>query len=505
MKSRCNNQVQENDFSNYPLVTYTWEDSVSSGSININPLSSCNPPINIINANIEIKNNWLLDYIHLTWDNPWNEKVKIIRISPEEKQFLIEDWVDYLDDYDTRIWNYSYFIAVYNDCIKSGLYSDLLKINYESKADLTVLFLSILKNELTLHIPNTIELYSSTKIKLECSDTSGTFISSLLINSKYTFDNDTLKKYFTCEASFFDKNWKFQKSELFVNNPIKDLYIKEKQALDYAYKWDSANQIFNLLYLNTPKFDSTAYLTYGKSSLYLVNILAKTYLSSENLSFDALKNLWYIWDNVSINDKITAEDYINLLLFIEKVLIKFQKDIYSYVNDNYWNKKYNLVLSDINQNINLIKKLKLLEITDKQKYNDLLACISRQDCIDLSILNGLEIVWIQEISVNTYKDYMKLLYFHMWYETYKQKFYSLDDYNMFIDIIVESVSYGNTFYDNKISYQSFRNLQYEILLHLNLQKNISYLVEKHLEKILAIYKTSSKEDMIWLLRDFLGR
>lgn len=501
----ADNQVLENDFSDYPLVTYTGEDNISSWSININPLSTCNPPKNITNANIEIKNNWLLDYIHLSWDNPGKEKVKIIRISPENKEFFVEDWVNYLDDYDTRIWNYSYFIAVYNDCIRSWLYSDLLRINYEWKDNLTALYLSILKNELTLHIPETIKLSSSTKIKLECKDSLGTFINSFLINNKYTFDTTTLKKYFTCEASFFDINWKFQKSELFVNNPIKDLYIREKLALDYIYKWDSVNQIYDLLYLNTPKFESWAYLSYWKSALYLVNILAKTYIYDENLSFDAFKNLGYIWANISVNDKIKEEDFINLLLFIEKDLVKYQKNIYDFINNNYWNKKYSLVLNDITKNINLIKRLKQFEISDKQKYNDLLACIYMQDCKDFSILNGLDQSGKQEISVNTYKDYMKLLYFNMWYETYKQKSYSLDDYNKFVDIIIESVSYWNTFYDNKISYGSFRNLQFEILLHLNLQKNISYLVEKHLEKILAIYKTSSKEDMIWLLRDFLGR
>jgi hypothetical protein len=111
----------------------------------------------------------------------------------------------------------------------------------------------------------------------------------------------------------------------------------------------------------------------------------------------------------------------------------------------------------------------------------------------------------QSIDIDIYKDYMKTLYFNLWYESYKNNLYSQDDYNKFIDIIVESISYGNSFYDNKISYESFRNLQYEILLHAKLQENISYLVEKHLEKILLIYNTSSKEDMIWLLRDFLAR
>jgi hypothetical protein len=111
----------------------------------------------------------------------------------------------------------------------------------------------------------------------------------------------------------------------------------------------------------------------------------------------------------------------------------------------------------------------------------------------------------QSIDIDIYKDYMKILYYNLWYDSYKQNLYSLDNYNKFIDIIVETVSYGNDFYNQTISYKSFRNLQYEILLHANLQENISYLIEKHLEKILLIYNTSKKEDMIWLLRDFLSR
>lgn len=503
------NQIEENNFSGYPLIIYELEDQENNqlNSSNANSLSVCNSPKSIINTNIEIKNNWLLDYIHISWDNPWKEKVKIIKISPINKEFLIDDWVNYLDDYDTKVWYYSYFIATYNDCNKRWLYSDLIKINYLWKDFSSKLYLSILKNELTLNIPNTIEIDNSIKIKLECKNSLGIFINDFLVNNKYVFDNDILKKYFTCESSFFDKNWVFQKSELFINKPFLDSYIREKQALDYVYKWDSTNQIYNLLYLNSTKFDSWAYLKYGKSSLYLVNILAKTYITSEELSFDALKNLWYIWwTDISFQTRITEEDFINLLVFIEKDLNKFQKNIYTYVNENYWDKKYNLVLDDINQNIILIKKLKEFEKIDKQKYDNLLECISKVRCKDINLLDWIDTIWLkQEIDINTYKNYMKILYHNLWYETYKQSFYSLDQYNKFIDILVESVSYENSFYDNKINYESFRNLQYEILLHLNLQKNISYLVGKYLEKIILIYDTTKKEDLIWILRDFLNK
>lgn len=35
-------------------------------------------------------------------------------------------------------------------------------------------------------------------------------------------------------------------------------------------------------------------------------------------------------------------------------------------------------------------------------------------------------------------------------------------------------------------------------------KNISYLVEKHLEKINKIYESSKKEDLLEILRDYLN-
>jgi hypothetical protein len=38
-----------------------------------------------------------------------------------------------------------------------------------------------------------------------------------------------------------------------------------------------------------------------------------------------------------------------------------------------------------------------------------------------------------------------------------------------------------------------------------LGENISYLTDKHLEKINAIYVSSKKEDLIEILREFLSR
>lgn len=497
---------EENTYLWFPLVKFIQENSVSNNLV-WNKIESCISPKSITNAKIEIKNSWLLDYIHLSWDNPWKEKVKIIRNYPENKEFLVTYWVNYLDDYDVREWqNYSYFIAVYNDCNKSWLYSDILKINYSWEKIQTKIYLSLSKDILTLNLPNTIEIGNLTEINLKCNDNFNDILNEKMVNYKFQFDKKFLEKTFFCEASFFDNNWKFQKSELYVNNVEKGIYIKEKEALDYIYKWISSNLLFDWLYLNISKFDSWAYLTYWKSSLYLVNTLAKVYLSNENLSLDALKNLWYLWINISAQDKITEENFINLLLFIEKDINKFQKGTYEYINKNYSNKKYNITLDEIKSNLYYIEKLKEYENVNNKKFNDLLNCISKITCNDIDLIKVIDKWDIkQEIDVNSYKDYMKILYFSYGEDSFKKYNYSLEDYNKFVDILVESVSYGDTFYDNKISFDSFWNLQFEILLHKNLQKNISYLVEKHLEKILQIYNTSQKEDMISVLREFLSR
>lgn len=500
-----NNIQEENNFFGYPLVKFEQDDSVI-----INWWSNsniyCSSPIHVKNTKIEIKSNWLLDYIRLSWDNPWKEKIKIIRISPEYKEYYIEEKFNYFDDFDILSWKkYSYFVIVYNNCNNSWLYSNLIDIDYIWRDMSNKLYLSRIKNDLVLNIPSTMIYDSKTKIRIECKDYLDTFIDSYLINYKYTFDINAFKNYFTCEASFFDKNWILQKSEIYINNQIKDYYIKEKQALDLIYKWDSTNQIYNLLYLNAPKFDSWAYLTYGKSSLYLINILAKTYISDEKISFEALKSNWYFPSNVSLGDRIPQEDLIKILLFIEKDLLKFYRDIYNFINENYWNKKYSLVINEINSNIYYIDKLNEYQNSNEKKYKSLLYCISKEWCMDFGIIKTNTDIELQENDVNTYKDYMKILYYKYWEKSYKKYNYTTEDYNKFIDILVESISNWDEFYDTKISYNSFRNLQYEILLHKKLKENISYLVEKHLQKILQIYWTSKKEEMIWILRDFLNK
>ncbi|NDK07822.1 hypothetical protein EOM39_01090 [Candidatus Gracilibacteria bacterium] len=500
-----NNIQEENNFFGYPLVKFEQDDSVIiNGGSNNNIY--CSSPIHAKNTKIEIKSNGLHDYIRLSWDNPGKEKIKIIRISPEYKEYYIEEKFNYFDDYDILSGKkYSYFVIVYNNCNNSGLYSDLIDIDYIGRDMSAKLYLSRIKNDLVLNIPSTMIYDSKTKIRIECKDYLDTFIDSYLINYKYTFDINAFKNYFTCEASFFDNNGILQKSEIYINNQIKDYYIKEKQALDLIYKGDSTNQIYNLLYLNAPKFDSGAYLTYGKSSLYLINILAKTYISDEKLSFDALKSNGYLPPNVSLGDRIPQEDLIKILLFIEKDLSKFHIEIYDFVNANFGNKNYNLVVNEINTNIYYIDKLNEYLKSNENKFEGLLNCISKEGCMDFAIIKTNTDIELEENDINTYKDYMKILYFKYGEKSYKKYNYTNEDYNNFIDILVESISNGDEFYDTKISYNSFRNLQYEILLHKNLQKNISYLTEKHLQKILQIYGTSKKEEMIWILRDFLSK
>lgn len=499
---------EENNFLWYPLIKYNSNDEV----LNIwywNTSSLCISPKNLTNTKIEIKGNWLLDYVHLTWDNPWKEKIKIIRISPEKKEFIVDNWVNYFDDNDVKIWNNSYFIVVYNDCNPNWLYSDILNINYEWKDNSSKIYLTLSKYELVLYVPSTIKINNSTKINIECKNNSGTFIKSFILNYKYSFDTKTVNKYFTCEASFFDLNGVYKKSELFINNPLKNSYLTEKQALDYIYISESNNQLFNWLYLNISKFDSWSNLTYGKSSLYLINIIWKTYISNEELSFDTLKNLRYFPINTVINDKITEGDFINLLMFIEKDLSKFQKDSYIYINSNYWNKKYNLVLNDIKKLAFFKAKLDYFKQNDSKTYDILSTCLLWESCSNLEILNKLnkefdKLVFSQEKDIFSYNDYARLLYFELWYNTYKSKNYSLEQYNKFINILLDSITYGDDFYKWKINYSSYISIQFEVQKDQDLMKNVSYLVDKCLEKINIIYDSSKKEDLLGVLRDFLG-
>jgi hypothetical protein len=62
----------------------------------------------------------------------------------------------------------------------------------------------------------------------------------------------------------------------------------------------------------------------------------------------------------------------------------------------------------------LINKLKSYENKDRQKYNNLLECISTITCKDVSLLNGISDDGLQQsIDIDIYKDYMKTLYFNL--------------------------------------------------------------------------------------------
>ncbi|MFA5917774.1 MAG: hypothetical protein WC850_06085 [Candidatus Gracilibacteria bacterium] len=506
------NQALENNFLDYPLIKYISENSSDSvptlGASS--DLNACSVPQNASNIKIEIKNNGLLDYINLSWQNQSKEKIKIIKISPEYKEYLVANGIDNFEDFSLNPGtNYSYFIVVYNNCYNYGFYSDVVTVNYQGKKKEGGLFLSLLNNELVLNIPDTLTVGS--KIRLKCNDNLNTIINDFLIDGKYIINASLLKKYFTCESSFFDKNGIFQKSELFINKPFVDFYIREKQALDFIYTGDSSNLLFNDLYLNVSSLENEAYLTYSKASLYLSNIIFGTYISDENISFDIFNELGLFKTGVSKTDRINEKDFIDLFLYTEKNLVNLKNNFLVLLDKYYGNKKYNFVLKEIDKVFLINKYLKDYKSIDKKKFDNLYNCVSHINCDDTHTLKTLlsELYYSskgnQEKDIVNYKDYIKLLYFETGYTTYVKKGYSLDEYNKFIDILTESITYGNSFYDKNISYNSFQNLQYEVIFYDKLGENISYLTDKYLEKINAIYISSKKEDLIEILREFLSR
>jgi len=498
------NQIIENNFSIYPLVKYKWLGGGNGNSSNDN---LCDYPIELSDIKIEVKNNGLYDYIHLSWKNPWNEKVKIVKISPKSDVFFIDKWVNFFDDNEILDWKkISYFIVVYNDCFDSWVYSNLLSITYNKNLESSKLYLSLTWNTLLLNIPESIKIDKNTRISLICNDSLNTYVDVFLIDNKYQLENNLFEKYFVCEASFYDLNGIYNRSEPFINIVLSDIYVKEEQALDYIFMWNSENYTYKYLYLNVSKIRKEDYMTYWKSALYFFNIFGWIYLWNEELAFDYLKQYWYIEKNKIISDKILTRDFIDLLSFIKNDLSNFQENINTYIDRNFWDKKYNLGLNEINNNLEYVNLLNLYYVNNKKSFYALSDCISWVECTDLDLLKlNLSSDLKQESDLYTYKDYMKLLYSNYWKDAYNIWKYSLSDYNKFVDILIESISYWNDFYNQKITYDSFRNLQKEILLHRNLQKNISYLVTNHLDKILSIYKTSSKDEMIWILRDYLNK
>lgn len=508
-------QPEENNFLSYPMIRYISEVSVVLESESIlswvsSNVNACGIPNNVTWVKSEIKSDWLLDYINISWINSTWEKIKIIKISPEYKEFFVEDWKSNFEDSSLISGsNYSYFIVVYNDCYKNWFYSDALTIKYTWKNDNWKIYLSLLNNELSLNIPSNLELNS--KASLSCKDTVKTIINDYLIDNKYLLEWDLSKKYFSCEASFYDKKGDYYKSEVYVNKPSLYDFMTEKEALDFVYVWDSSELLFRDLYLNVSKVEDNAYLTYGKTSLYLSNILFKTYLSDENVSFDIFSEMWLFKSWVSKTDKINEKDFIDLVLFIEKDLFKYKNDFILLLDESYWDKKYNLALREIDKVFLINKYLKEYKSTDKKKFDSLNNCVSHVSCDDVSILKNIDNELYltskrtQANDIKTYNDYIKLLYYEAWYNSYIKKWYSEANYNKLIDIIKESLTYWNSFYNKSISFDSFQNLQYEVIFYDKLKSNISLLTEKYLDKIILIYDdySSKKEELLGILKSFL--
>lgn len=501
----------ENNFLSYPMIKYISED----WNINIIQAGSSNNSCSILNhisgAKIEIKNNWLLDFINISWTNSFKEKVKIVKISPEYKEYFIDIKTNNFEDFSLNSWtNYSYFIVVYSDCYPNWFYSDALTIKYnlenENKNNWKIL-LNLTNNELNLDIPKNIKVKS--RIKLKCVDFTKTIINDYLFNWKYFISNNLLKKYFLCSAWFFDFEWVFHKSENFINNKILNKYISENKALEFIRVWDT-RALFEDLYLNISKVSENSDLDYSKTSLYISNILFKTYISDENITFDIFNELWFFKTGISKTDKITEMEFINLILFLEKDIVWFQNDFFIILDKNYWNKKYNFVSNEIAKVILINKKLQTLKNIDKRKYDNLYNCIKQKSCEDTSEIEKIEMEFKYfnnpktENNFKTYNDYIKLLYFSLWYDSFKSKWYSFENYNKFINILSESISYGYGFYDKNISYNSFQNLQNEMLNYDKLRENIVFLTENYLVKINLIYESSKKEDLIEVLKLFLG-
>nr|MDD3720176.1 hypothetical protein [Candidatus Gracilibacteria bacterium] len=500
---------KENNFLSYPLIKYVSENPTYTPQGVGSNVNSCSIPSKVSSVKIEIKNNGLLDYVNISWQNTTGEKIKIIKISPEYKEYLIDTGKSSFEDFSlTPDSSYSYFIVVYNDCYNSGFYSDALTIKYYGKSDEGKIYLTLLNNELLLNIPSNIEVNSN--INLRCEDLNKTIINDSLNNNKYVIDFALLKGYFSCVASFFDKKGDYYKSEIYVNKPNLNKYISEKEALDFIYIGDSSNLVFNDLYLNVSKIDNSAYLTYAKASLYLSNIIFQTYLSNENLSFDIFSDLGLFKTGISKTDKITEKDFIDLVLFIENDLSKNKKNFISFINTYFGYKKYNLVLKEIDKVFLINKYLKDYKRIDKNKFDVLNNCISHVSCSDTSILKSIDKEIdltsnkTQEFDIKNYKDYINLLYFEAGYSSYIKKGYSEENYKKLINIIVESLTYGTSFYDKDITYSSFQNLQYEVMFYDKLMINISLLTEKYLDKIILIYNTSKKEDLLGILKDFLS-
>lgn len=422
-------QEKENDFSNYPLINYSNDESLvvdeqKNNTTNIDSLiDKCEAPELLTGISVEQKNYWILDYIHIVWKNPWNEKVKVIRSSPEYEEVIIDNWKNYYDDFDIRNWSYSYFVIVYNDCYKSWIYSDLLKI---------------------------------------------------------------------------DIYW--------INEEILENFLNEKQAFKYIYNSDNIDLLYTSLYLNILNVKYEENLTYWKTSLYISNILWKIYISSEKFTFDFFIKKWLVNSKYNINDKIKEWDFLNLLWYINKNTLVFQNDLNDFLDENYWKKEYNTISKDLWDNLDLIIKLKQSKNSNLNDYNNLLTCINWSTCVDLKLMEWVDKnPWSQQNNVVSYRDYIKELYYTMWYWSFTKKSYSIDNYNKFIEILTESITYWNDFYDTKLTYLSYVNLQSEILLQEKLYDTISYLTENHLEKINLIYESSKREELLVILRDFLDR
>ena len=455
----------------------------------------------------DVQNDWYRDYIKLSWDKHDEvETIKVMKVSYPQKEFEIY-WEEEFIDYDIREWKNMYFVVSYNDCLDFS-YSDIIKVDYKKQNDNP--FLSL--NDNIISFLN----YEGDEIKLSCFIWEKKIIEKKLQDDyRYMIDEKYLTENFYCSVEFLE-NDKIIKSNIIYNN----LYWSSmtiKEFLQFVYwKWFTNEEINKKYYYLLNNIDLDSNITYEKLSTFLINIYADLIIKNDKLSFKLLQNLWLI-NNDTISTKVVK--YEDLIYFISIINSKnnFREDVLLNIN-TLFELNTKAVFNDFIEIYTINDQLDRLSKVQKE---ELISCFNFVSCDNYNyyynFLNKVEKLIDNneykklDIDINskkeiTWLEYSKIIFKIISKQEFYDKWYKVQEYNDFINILNEAIFYWEEIIDKKLDYFTYKWLNIELITNRELYTSIQYLTKNHLKTINKIYKNIvNKEKLLLILREYLEK